>query len=135
MEEFSDVRKHRGQSTVTWALAGVLTVLLMAGFFLGAWWLQWFFFKPAEVSQQGRIYQQGYGAQSAYVEQANTLVSQIRAIDVQLASPQTPAGEDTALQAQRTQLTTETCEFIAKVTSIHLPPNLASFAAQSCNGG
>ena len=104
----------------------ILVVAIAVGGWIGGWWV-----KAQTVTKNAQIYQTGYGAQSAYAQQLNSLISQIATIDVQVVSPQTPAAEKAALDSQRASVVTQACDMYSKITAP--ASNQSQFAATNCN--
>ncbi len=98
---------------------------------IGGWFLYWHAFASA-TSRTAKIYQTQYGAQSAYIEQADNLIPQIDSLKVTLASPNTPRSETSALKAEIATMTNQTCGIIGTITT--KPTNIASWASSNCGG-
>ena len=60
--------------------AGVLALAVIVGILIGGQRLGWWM-KTYDVNKGSQVYQQGYGAQTAYAQQMNNLVSQVAGID------------------------------------------------------
>jgi len=122
------MRNQRGQ-VAAWVAITLVGIVLIA---IGGWQLGWWM-KNYSVNQNARIYQNGYGAQSAWSERVQNEISTIRGIDVQIAAPQTPATEVSALQSQRAALVTQACQ---KAAQINQPPSdVATFISTDCGAG
>jgi hypothetical protein len=111
-------------------LAGLVVI---AGLCIGGWQLGWWLNNSA-VNHQAKIYQNGYGAQSAYIEQARNGISQIDAIQSQMSDPSTPASEQASLSAQKQALVQQTCALAQNIT-ITPPADIVSFVQANCLGG
>jgi len=113
-------------------LAGILSLVVIVALFLAMFFAHFWLFAYS-TSRNAQIYQTSYGAQTAFIAQANNLVSEITTVKVQIAdTTNTPRSEVPALQAQQAQETTQACALIAQVSSIPLPTNLAAFSATDC---
>ena len=106
-------------------------VVAIAALSVGGWFLYWHLFASA-TSRTAKIYQTQYGAQSAYIEQVNNLIPQIGNLQITVASPATPTSETSALKAQISALTNQTCGLAAEITN--QPSNIASWASANCGG-
>ena len=109
--------------------AVVGAVVIAAGVVIGGWQLGWWM-KSYAVNRNARIFQQGYGAQSAYEEELHGLIVQIDQVEVQITAPQTPSAEVAALQAQKQAMVTQGCGIEQKLA---MPSAEAQqFAAAEC---
>lgn len=111
----------------TLAVIGVL--LLVVGLSFGGWELYWGL-KSSSVNHNAQLYQQSYGAQTAYVEELHGLIVQLDTIDVQIADPTTTRAEVSALEAQKAAMITQACGLEQGITNP--PPDEAAFAASNC---
>lgn len=116
-------------SPLRWFGGVVLALLLLGGIILGGWQAHWWFVSNG-TNRQAHIFQQSYGTQSADMDRARDLISDIAAVQVQTESPSTPSSEIASLNAQETALTTQACGLIEDQTSP--PSDEATFAASSC---
>lgn len=116
-------------STAKDILAMLGVALVVFGVCVGGWFLYWGL-KSSSVNHNAALYQQSYGAQSAYVEEAHNLIAQLYTIDVQIASPGVTQAESEALTAQKAALTTQTCGIVHNITNP--PADELSFAATNC---
>ena len=125
-------------TTVKLAALALLGLVILAALILGGWQAGWWF-TTQNTSRQGQVFQASYGAQTADIQQAENLASEIASIRAEIASIRAeiastsiPAAEATQLQAQATAETTQACNLIAEITSLPVPAPLASFSAASC---
>lgn len=113
------------------ATLAVLTgLVVIAGICIGGWQLGWWM-NSYTVSRTARIYQQSYGAQSAYVAQVEAAMTDISTIKTQIADPTTPPSETQALQAQLQAVINQACASAANITP-PLPASEAQFVSVNC---
>lgn len=101
-------------------------VVLVGGWQLG-WWL-----KSSATNHQAQIYQQSYGAQSADISQAQSLISEIQGINVQIHDPSTPADEVPDLQAQQKAEINQACSVVDGIAGDLLPAAVQQWATVNC---
>lgn len=118
-------------TTVKLAALALLGLVVLAAIVLGGWQAGWWF-TTQNTSRQGQVFQASYGAQTADIQQAENLASEVASIRAEIASTSIPAAEATQLQAQASAETTQACNLIAEITSLPVPAPLASFSAASC---
>ncbi len=111
-------------------LITIASLLLLAIIVVGGWQLGWWM-KSYSTSRNARIYQQSYGAQSANINEVESLIVTAKGISVQLADPNTPASETSALKAQQVAVTNEICSRALTITP-PLPSTEAAFVAAHC---
>ena len=110
--------------------ASVVGLIVLAGLIFGGWEAGWWF-RTQNVNRTAHLFQNSYGTQSAYIEQLQNQITQIDAIDVQVADTNTPASEVTALQAQKKAIINQACGIAANIT-VTMPSDEAQFAATHC---
>lgn len=113
--------------SVTWL---IVVGLVFVGVGVGLWRLHWWMFSKG-VNYQAHIYEQSYGAQSAYLQQLEQEISEIRGVQVQINAPSTPKSERSSLQAQLTALSNQACSNAGLITS-PLPVQEAQFVHANC---
>lgn len=104
----------------------LVCVLVVVGWQVG-WW-----FKNQNVNRQALIFQNSYGTQSALIGELNQEIQQFDGIQVQVASPQTPGSEKSALVSQEQGIINQACPQVGQI-SIRVPTNIRSWANVYCS--
>jgi hypothetical protein len=109
-------------------IAGIVVVVGLAiGGWQGGWWL-----RSNAVNRNAHLYQQGYGAQTADLQQMQSLVSEIAGIGVQIADPSTPPSEVPQLRDQQAAEINQACGVANLVTPGTMPASLQQWTAANC---
>ena len=111
---------------VAFAAIVILTAIVIGGWQLG-WWMQ-----NSAANHQAVITQNGYGAQSAYVQETRTLMVEIATIQTQLVDPSTPASELSALKGQQAAEINQACALANNIT-MNVPSDIYQFASSNCS--
>ena len=112
----------------TGAVLGAIVLLVILA--IGGWQLGWWM-KSSATNHISHIYGQSYGAQSADIQEVQSLVTQIDGINVQLVAPSTPVSEKAALEAQKAALVTQACSLVILITPPQ-PAFVSTFATANC---
>ena len=116
---------------MTAKVIGVIVALgLLVGLAIGGWQLGWWL-KSSAASHNAQIYQRSYGAQSADVQELQSLITQVDTINVQTTAPSTPPSEKSALEAQQSAIINQACGIADNITP-PLPSSEAAFVAANC---
>lgn len=110
------------------AIAVVLvTVLVLGVCYLGGWWLF-----ADSTRRQGEIRRDTFEFQQGRVDSAMNQATEVRAIDVQLTTPDLSPDTTEALRNQRAGIVNQACRSIAEINGA-MPNELTAFRAQECN--
>ncbi len=117
--------------TVGWVVGSLLVLVALAGIGIGMWHLGWFINK-ADTNKQSEIYNDSFQRQNALVSTLSKNVSDVSAIDVQIAQSDSPDVKVT-LKAQRKAIVSQACETAGKLTgTITIPASNQAFIAKEC---
>jgi hypothetical protein len=108
------------------------SLVLIAAIAIGGWQLNWWAQNSA-VNHQAHIYSNSYGTQTADIQEARNLATQISQIDVQVTDSSTPASEVSALRSQRTAMVTQACSITYNIAPNLMPPDLSTFTSTNCH--
>jgi hypothetical protein len=112
------------------ALVLILVIIMIAGISIGGWQLRWWLNNSA-ANHNANITFNGYGAQSADIQETRTLMVEISTINTQIVDPSTPASEVPSLRAQLAAETNQACNLANDIT-MTVPSDISQFVAISC---
>lgn len=115
------------QSIAKGILAVVVGAGVLAGLWLGGWWL-----REQSVNRNSEINNDSYARQMALSEQIIDLYPQITDLDVRAAGDVTDE-QKTLILTQRAALVTNLCAAYDQTTgTVTLPSDIHAFAAKEC---
>lgn len=112
-------------------VGAVIALVVVAAIAVGGWQLGWWAQNSA-VNHQAHIYANSYGTQTADIQEARNLATQISQVATQVVDPSTPTSEVGALRSQQVAMTSQACSIINNITPNLLPSDLATFASTNC---
>lgn len=116
---------------VAWVIGGILVLLALAGIGIGMWHLGWFINK-ADTNKQSEIYNDSFQRQNALTATLSKNVSDVSAIDVQIAQSDSPDVKVT-LKAQRKAVVSQACETAGKLSgTVTISASDKAFIAKEC---
>jgi hypothetical protein len=118
----SDGLKAAAALAVTLAIAAAV----LAACYLGSWWIF-----ADSTRRQGEIRRDTFEFQQGRVDGAMNQVADVRAIDVQLTTPDLAPETAEGLRNQRAGIVRQACRSIGEVNGA-IPSDLTTFQAQEC---
>lgn len=116
---------------VAWVCGSIVALVLVVGLGVGMWHLGWFINK-ADTNKQSEIYNDSFQRQNALTATLSKNVSDVSAIDVQIAQSDSPDVKVT-LKAQRKAIVSQACETAGKLSgTVSIPASNEAFIAKEC---
>lgn len=109
------------------AVIGALVVI--AGFSVAAWKLDWFV-TNANANRQAHVIRNGYSNQQTLREEITKKIADVKDMDVQIAS--SPTDTVAQLTAQRRAIVAIVCQDAVQISGDPLPAIQASFVSSNC---
>jgi uncharacterized protein HemX len=107
----------------------LLALVVAAGVAIGGWQLHWWVAQSAQ-GHQNHIQRYTYGFQTAQLQDAEAVYTQIAALDSQIQQQPSNAAP---LDAQKSALDTQFCGDMSTLVTLTPPADLTTFAHAACD--